>query len=142
MRALVRCTPNYRTAFPHLEKYNWCTRQIAKLSRAAPCRAVATLGNTTALNTSNSLLTVTTSDLHENSGSKPTNRIHIDPDGEEVTESTTLEALGIPATEGEGFAQVSFGDANGVKDHYKIVPEFGWGTNSSVSMNCELLHLT
>ena len=89
----------------------------------------------------------------------PTNRLEItnprlanlhfsvDPEGKQVVDlNFTSEALGMPATDGCGWAQLGFGDQIG-EDRYTIIRKLGWGSHSSTwlardgtSVYCQLLH--
>lgn len=61
----------------------------------------------------------------------PTNQhVSVDPEGKTVINLTfASEALGMPASEGYGWAQLDFGDC--LSDRYKVMRKLGWGMHSS-----------
>ena len=65
--------------------------------------------------------------------SEPTNQhFSVDPEGKRVVDlSFASEALGMPASEGFGWAQFEFGDRIGQDNRYTISRKLGWGMYSS-----------
>jgi len=74
----------------------------------------------------------------------PTNRLEItdphlanlhfslDPEGKQIVDlNFASEALGMPAADGYGWAQLEFGDQMGEGGRYTIVRKLGWGSHSS-----------
>lgn len=63
----------------------------------------------------------------------PTNqRFSVDPDGNKVVDLTfASEALGMPAAQGYGWAQLNFGEHIGPGNRYTITRKLGWGMHSS-----------
>jgi len=74
--------------------------------------------------------------------------LSVDPEGKQVIDlNFTSEALGMPAADGYGWAQLEFGDQIGEDDRYTIVRKLGWGSHSSTwlardstSVYYQLLH--
>ena len=56
----------------------------------------------------------------------------VDPEGKQIIDLIfASEALGMPAADGYGWAQLEFGDQIGGDDRYTIVRKLGWGSHSS-----------
>ena len=70
----------------------------------------------------------------------------VDPEGKEVVDLIfASEALGMPAADGYGWAQLEFGEQIGQENRYVITRKLGWGMHSStwlardnVSVYCQL----
>ena len=64
---------------------------------------------------------------------EPTNQhFSVDAEGKQVVDLTFVsEPLGMPATDGYGWAQFEFGDQIGPENRYTITRKLGWGMHSS-----------
>ena len=64
---------------------------------------------------------------------EPTNQhFSVDAEGKQVVDLTfASEPLGLPATDGYGWAQFEFGDQIGPENRYTIARKLGWGMHSS-----------